>query len=129
MAGFHASPLPLEIILHRLGIENAIPPQMTYDGMNFDIVSGVTAIAVALWAATGSLPRVVLFAWNLLGLALLANIVTVAILSTPVPFRVFLNEPANTIITTAPFIWLPTVLVQLAWMGHILVFRRLRAPR
>ncbi len=127
LVGFHAFRLPLEIILHRLGNENAIPPQMTYNGMNFDVVTGVTAIAVALWAAMGTLPRGVLLLWNLLGLGLLLNIVTIAILSTPVPFRVFMNEPANTIITVAPFIWLPTVLVQFAWMGHILLFRRLRA--
>lgn len=126
LVGFHAFRLPLEIILHQLGNENAIPPQMTYHGMNFDVVTGVTAIAVALWAAMGTLPRVVLLLWNLLGLGLLLNIVTVAILSTPVPFRVFMNEPANTIIATAPFIWLPTVLVQFAWMGHLLIFRRLR---
>lgn len=127
LVGFHAFRLPLEIILHQLGNENAIPPQMTYHGMNFDVVTGVTAIAVALWAAMGTLPRVVLLLWNLLGLGLLLNIVTVAILSTPVPFRVFMNEPANTIIATAPFIWLPTVLVQFAWAGHLLIFRRLRS--
>jgi hypothetical protein len=126
LVGFHAFRLPLEIILHQLGNENAIPPQMTYHGMNFDVVTGVTAIAVALWAAAGTLPRVVLLLWNLLGLGLLLNIVTVAILSSPVPFRVFMNEPANTIIATAPFIWLPTVLVQFAWAGHLLIFRRLR---
>ena len=127
LVGFQAFRLPLEILLHRLGVENAIPPQMTWDGMNFDVVTGVTAIAVAALAAAGRAPRWLLLAWNALGLVLLWVIVTVAILSTPVPFRVFLNDPANTIITRAPWVWLPTVLVQAAWFGHLVLARRLRA--
>lgn len=129
LVGFQAFRVPLEIILHQLGLDGVLPVQMTYDGMNYDIVSGVTAIAVALWAAYGNLPRFVLRLWNILGLTLLLVIVTIAILSAPVPFRVFMNEPANTIIATTPFVWLPTVLVQAAWIGHLLVFRRLRMDR
>jgi len=129
LVGFHAFRVPLEIILHQLGLDGVLPVQMTFDGMNYDIVSGVTAIAVALWAATGNLPRVVLRLWNILGFTLLLVIVTIAILSAPVPFRVFMNDPANTIIATTPFVWLPTVLVQAAWIGHLLVFRRLRMER
>jgi hypothetical protein len=129
LVGFHAFRLPLELILHRLAQENVLPMQMTYDGMNFDIVTGASAIAVALWASTGSMPRAVLWLWNVVGLGLLATIVTIAILSAPMPFRVFLNDPANTIITTFPFVWLPAVLVQAAWIGHLLVFRRLLSRR
>jgi len=125
LVGFQAFRLPLELVLHRLSYEGVLPVQMSYDGMNFDIVTGISAVLVALWAAFGTLPRLVLVLWNLLGLGLLLTIVTIALLSTPVPFRVFMNEPANTIITTAPFLWLPVVLVQAAWIGHLLVFRRL----
>jgi hypothetical protein len=125
LVGFHAFRLPLELILHRLAYEAVLPMQMTYDGMNFDIVTGVSAIAVALWASTGSMPRAVLWLWNLVGFGLLLTIVTIAILSTPMPFRAFMNDPANTIITTFPYVWLPAVLVQAAWIGHLLVFRRL----
>jgi hypothetical protein len=125
LVGFHAFRLPLELLLHRLADEAVLPMQMTYDGMNFDIVTGVSAIAVALWASTGSMPRAVLWLWNAMGLGLLLTIVTIAILSTPMPFRVFLNDPPNTIITTFPYVWLPSVLVQAAWIGHLLVFRRL----
>lgn len=129
LVGFHAFRVPLEIALHELGVEGVLPVQMTWDGMNYDVVSGVTAALVAVWAARGTLPRIVLLAWNLLGLALLFVIVAVAIVSAPVPFRVFMNEPANTLVTTAPFVWLPTVLVQAAWIGHLLVFRRLAGRR
>lgn len=65
----------------------------------------------------------------MLGCALLATIVTVAFLSAPTPLRVFMNEPANTIVTTFPYVWLPAFLVQAALFGHVLVFRWLARAR
>lgn len=129
LVGFQAFRLPLELILHQLSLDGVLPVQMTYDGMNYDIATGVTAIVVALLAAWGRLPLLVLRLWNVLGLVLLLTIVTIAILSAPFPFRAFLNDPPNTIVSTFPFVWLPTFLVQAAWVGHLLVLRRLRMER
>ena len=67
--------------------------------------------------------------WNILGLALLANIVTVAVLSTPTPFRQFTGGPPNLLPSTFPFVWLPSFLVQVALGSHLLVFRQLRRRR
>jgi drug/metabolite transporter (DMT)-like permease len=104
---------------------------MTYHGRNFDIVTGVTALAVAALLASGRVPprlvsRVV-GGWNAMGAALLVNVVGVALLSAPTPFRSFHNEPANVWVTRAPWVWLPTVMVVAAVLGHVLVYRRLRA--
>jgi hypothetical protein len=126
LVGFQAFRFPLELLLHRLYEEGVVPVQMTFAGRNFDILTGLLAIPVAFWVLRGAVSRAVVVAWNLLGLALLINIVTVAMLSAPVPFRVFMNEPANTFVAGFPFVWLPTVLVQAAWLGHLLVFRKLR---
>src|SRR4029079_10564333 len=111
LVGFQAFRIPVELILHRLYTEGVIPVQMTYAGRNFDIVSGLTAVAVALWLRSGRRSRALLPGWNLLGLALLANIVAVAVLSTPAPFRVFMNEPANRLPSMFPYVGLPTFLV------------------
>jgi hypothetical protein len=62
-----------------------------------------------------------------MGFGLLLNVLTVAILSTPTPLRVFMNEPANVWITQAPFVWLVAVLVPTALAGHLVIFRRLRS--
>ena len=64
--------------------------------------------------------------WNTAGVVLLINILTIAVLSAPFPFRVFHNEPANVWITQAPWVWLPAVYVLAAITGHILVYRRVR---
>ena len=61
--------------------------------------------------------------WNLAGLGLLVNVVTVAIQSFPGPLQSL--WPSNTWVTGLPYVWLPTVMVPLALGGHLLVFRRL----
>lgn len=134
LVGFQSFRVAVELLLHRAYSEGLMPVQMSYSGRNFDIVSGLTAIAVAGWLATGqrspTLVRRVVWAWNLLGVALLANILAVALLSAPTPFRVFMNEPANVWVTAAPWIWLPAIMVLAAVLGHALVFRWLMtSPR
>ena len=126
LVGYQVFRVPLEWVLHRLYSEGVIPVQMTYAGQNFDVATGVLAAALALWLRAGHRTGWLVVAWNVLGLALLVNIVVVAILSTPVPFRYFMNDPANLLPSTFPYVWLPTFLVQAALFGHLLVFRAIR---
>lgn len=122
--------IPVELLLHRLHVEGAIPVEMTYAGRNFDIVTGITGLLLGAWLLGGRpLSRGAVMAWNVLGLALLANIVAVAVLSTPTPFRRFTDGPANLLPSTFPFVWLPSFLVQVALGSHLLVFRQLRLRR
>ncbi len=129
LIGFQAFRIPVELWLHSQALAGAIPVQMTYAGFNFDIVSGLTAAALGLYARRRAPPRWLMLAWNWLGLALLFVIVTIAALSTPTPLRVFMNEPANTLVAQFPFVWLPAFLVQAALFGHLLVFRWLARER
>jgi hypothetical protein len=136
LVGFQAFRIPVEWLLHRLYQEGTVPVQMTYAGRNFDVVTGVTAAALGVWVARRGRSRNrlrqgfgaegLVLAWNVLGLALLVNIVTIAILSTPVPFRRFLDGPPNMLPSLWPYVWLPTFLVQVALAGHVLVFRAVR---
>jgi hypothetical protein len=126
LVGYQGFRVLVELLLHRAYVEGLMPVQMSYAGRNFDIVTGITALLLSAWLAIGGRSsRGLIFAWNTLGLALLANIVGVALLSAPTPFRVFMNEPANVWITDAPWIWLPAVMVLAALCGHVLVYRRL----
>ena len=47
----------------------------------------------------------------------------------PTPFRVFMKEPANTVVMKFPFILLPTFLVPLAYGLHFLSLRQLLMKR
>ena len=129
LVGFQAFRIPVEWLLHRLYQEGLVPVQMTYAGRNFDIITGISAAALGVWLTRGRPSKSIVIAWNVLGLALLVNIITIAVLSTPVPFRRFLDGPPNTLPSLFPYVWLPTFLVQMALAGHVLVFRRLAAEK
>ncbi|MEO0559126.1 MAG: hypothetical protein AAF170_13190 [Bacteroidota bacterium] len=127
LVGVQAFRVPLELVLHRLYVEDVLPVQVTYAGWNYDIVTGLlaAALAVMLWRGSGSARLVAL--WNGLGLVLLAVVVGTAALSLPTPFQQL--EPSTAAVTTIPLIWLPSVLVMAALLGHLLVIRRLKADR
>ena len=129
LVGFQGFRVAVELLLHRAYVEGLMPVQMSYSGRNFDVVSGATAILLAVWLASGHRSRGLVIAWNILGIGLLANILGVALLSAPTPFRVFMNEPPNVWIERAPWIWLPAVMVWAAIYGHVLVTRAILAGR
>jgi hypothetical protein len=126
LVGFQSFRILVELLLHRAYVEGLMPVQMSYSGRNFDILSGITALALSAWLASGRRSRTIVALWNLLGVALLANILAIAVLSAPTPIRVFMNEPANVWITRAPWVWLPAAMVLAAVLGLVLVFRWLR---
>ncbi len=125
LVGVQAFRLPLELAMHELAERGIMPAQMSYSGRNFDIITGATAIIVAALVWSGRGGRRLVAAWNILGLALLANIVTVAILATP-RFRYFGDDALNTFVMEPPFVWLPAVMVLAALAGHLVIFRALR---
>ena len=115
----------VELGIHEAGAQDIAPIEMSWSGWNFDIVSGVTALLLA--PVAHRTPVWVLHAWNLLCLGLVMSVVTIAVLSMPTPFQLIATDPPNTWIATFPYVWLPTVHVTLAWLGHIVLFRKLRA--
>ena len=117
---------PLELLMHKAYAEGLMPVQMSYSGYNFDIVTGITAGALGAWLFVGRPPKWIVALWNLLGSLLLANIIAIAVLSTPV-FRAFGDKQVNVFVAYFPFVWLPAVLVTAALIGHLLVWRRLTA--
>lgn len=100
--------VPVELILWALFLDHAIPERMTFEGRNFDVLVGLTAfpIGFAAWAGSKRRPWLALL-WHVAGLALLANIVSMAIRAQP------------PVIPTVPMVWLPAFLVPVALLGHI----------
>jgi hypothetical protein len=115
----------VEILIWMLFVDNLLPVQMTFEGRNFDVISGITGIIIGYLSSQGKLSRTMLIIWNIACLGLLINIVTIAILSMPVPFRVFMNEPSNTVVGQFPISLLPAMLVPLAYMLHFFSLRKL----
>jgi len=132
LVGAQAFRLPLELVMHEAAKAGVMPAQMSFSldgsGWNFDIVTGATAIVVAALAATGRASRGLLLAWNALGTALLAVIMTIGIASTPIVHAFGDGAALNTWVAYFPFVWLPSVMVAFALTGHLLLWRRLLAP-
>ncbi len=115
----------VEILLWMLFLQNLLPIQMSFEGRNFDVLAGISAPLVAFLITRKKISRKGIIIWNILSLALLLNIVSIAILSLPTPFRYFMNEPANTIVTDFPIIFLPAFLVPLAYGLHFLSLKQI----
>ena len=116
---------PLELLMHRAYGEGVMPYQMSYSGWNFDILTGLTALPVAWALHRGLAGRRLAIVWNVMGSLLLLNIVTIAVVSTPI-VGLFGPDLLNTWVMFPPFVWLPAVMVLMALVGHLLVACKLR---
>lgn len=119
--------LPLEGVMHRAGEIGIMPPELSYGGYNFDIVTGGLALALGLALQEGvRVPRAVIWAWNLWGLWCLAVIAAIAVATSPM-VRAFGDDPrhVNTWVLHLPYVWLPAVLVMVALAGHVVLTRKL----
>ena len=118
--------IAVELLLLMAFINGKIPVQMTFEGRNFDILTGILALPVGyLLVKRKTYAPKLAVAFNVLGLLLLTNILVIAVLSMPTPIRYFMNEPANTLVAQFPFILLPGVLVPIAYTMNIFSLRQL----
>ncbi len=127
LIGFHAFRLPLELILHNWYKVGTLPVQMTYEGHNFDIATGILAIVVGTWAMLGQIPRPAVWLFNLVGTSLLTVVIFIALTSSPFPFRQYMNEPQVLLVYHFPFSWIVSIAVAGALLGHLVLFRKLLA--
>ena len=120
----HTVRVPVEIVLYWLFLYEKVPELMTFEGRNFDILAGLTAPFVYYFGfVKKKLGRNVILIWNCIGLMLLLNIVTNAILSAPLPFQQFAFEQPNIAIFYLPFIWLPTFVVPIVLFSHLVAIQ------
>ena len=122
----HIIRIPVELVLLFLFIYKTIPGIMTFEGRNFDILSGISAILIwYLMYVKKRYNKTVLLWWNILCLALLANIVTIAILAAPFNFQQLAFEQPNIAVLYFPFIWLPSLVVPLVLLAHLASIRQI----
>ena len=116
----------MEIFLWLGFIAGFVPIQMTFEWLNFDIIVGITALMGGYtFFGRGRYRRFEAIIWNIFGIVLLFNVVLIALLSAPYPFRVFLNEPTNSFVAYFPFIWIPGFIVPFALAMHLFSLKQL----
>jgi len=120
----------VEIAIWLLVQNKLLPVQLSFEGRNFDILTGLFALPVGYYCfVKKSWPPAIALLYNIAGLLLLVNVVTISTLSMPTPLRMFHNGPDSSLLTTFPFIYLPGVLVPFAYTLHILSLRQWRMVR
>jgi hypothetical protein len=118
--------LPVEIVLYWLFLNKVMPELMTFEGRNFDIFTGITApIVFYLYFIQKKISHKLLLAWNLVCLTILLFTITNGILSAPTPFQKFAFDQPNIAVLYFPFVWLPGVVVPLAYYSHFISIRKL----
>ena len=126
----HIIRVPVEFTLLWLSINKVIPQLMTFEGRNFDILSGITAPIIYYFVFVKKSWRIgLLLGWNFICLGLLLNIVVNAVLSVPTAFQQFAFDQPNIAILYFPFNLLPAVVVPLVMLSHLAAIRQLLADK
>lgn len=116
----------VELLLWKQFLIGVTPIQMTFEGRNFDVLVGLTAPLIGFLYYKNKVKfRKLALLWNFAGMALLLNILAIAVLSFPTKFRYFMNEPSNTFVTEFPGILLPGFLVMIAYTMHYFSIKQL----
>ncbi len=62
----HIVRFPVELLLYQLAIREWLPIEMTYKGLNFDIIPGLTAIVLVIFMNYKQINKKFLLAWNII---------------------------------------------------------------
>ena len=120
----HIVRIPVELVLYLLFINKLVPEVMTFEGRNWDILSGLSAPIIYYFGfVKGTINRKIILLWNFICLLLLVNIIITAVLSAPFPFQKLGFDQPNTAILYFPFIWLPGIIVPIVLFSHLTSIR------
>ena len=107
-----------------LFLQKTIPVNMTFEGRNFDILSGITSIIIYyLGFPKNKVNKKLLLIWNCICLYLLLNIIFNAVFSLNTPFQKFGFEQPNIALLYFPFVLLPTCIVPIVLFSHLASIR------
>lgn len=128
LLAIHGLRLPVELVLYSLFILGQVPVVMTFTGWNYDILMGITALLLLLYALVTKkqFARQFFLLWNVVGILLLTTIVVIAILSIPLPFQQFGLQQPNLAVLRFPYALLPAVVVPIVLLSHLYSLKMLK---
>lgn len=122
----HIIRVPVEMVLWWLSQEGVVASAMTFEGMNYDILSGISApFAGVFLVGLRSKSKIGAFIWNLLAFGLVLNIVVRAISATPYFFDPAVYDQPNIAVFYFPYVLLPAFIVPAVFFSHLVSFYRL----
>ncbi|WP_370087687.1 hypothetical protein [Ekhidna sp.] len=123
----HIVRVPVEMVLWWLAVSRAIPMDLTFEGSNLDIISGISApFAAVFMVGARSQSRVGAIIWNVLALLLLIHIVKMAVGYMPYFYTPTSGgEIANLGVFYFPYVLLPTFIVPSVLFCHLVSLMQL----
>ena len=115
----HLVRIPVEIILFLLFTYKMIPELMTFEGRNFDVLAGITALVFGIMFYTSKVSKQTMIYWNYFGTGLIFFILINGLLSAELPFQQFAFDQPNRALAYFPFVLLPAIIVPLVIYTHI----------
>lgn len=117
----------VEVGLFLLFIQKLVPESMTFEGRNFDVLSGITAPFIAYFGFTKkAIDKSILLAWNVICLVLVVQVVITGVLSAPSAIQQLAFDQPNVAVLLFPFVWLPGIIVPIVIFGHAVSIYRLK---
>lgn len=115
----------VELLIHGVYRKGLGPVEATFEGYNFDIVAGATAVLMAWAYARKKVSNKMVIAWNILGLLLLVNIVTIfnTMILKPQLWG-YAETPIHPDFATMPYLLIAGVFMPIAVFLHVLCIRR-----
>lgn len=111
----------IEILFYWTHLQNILPVQVTFEGANYDVLLGVSAIPMALYALRKDASKKVLIIWNYIGIAVVGFAAFTFISSFYFP-EIWGGSQSNISIefNQFPFLILPIFFMPSAVFMHVL---------
>lgn len=113
----------VEVVLFSLFTYKLIPEVMTFEGKNFDIITGITAPLMYYLFLKQKIGRTGLLIWNLICLSLVLNVAIHGLFAAPTAMQKIAFDQPNVAVLYFPYVWLPSFIVPLVIFSHLAAIR------
>ncbi len=128
LTAVHGLRAGIEVTLVGIAAHGATPRLLTFEGRNFDLLIGISAIGMAVVASRKKWPGFQM-AWHALGILSLTNIFFHSLLAAPFPFQRLAFEQPNIFIFYFPFILIPAFIFPSMFVAHVAALSQLKMVR
>ena len=122
----HIVRIPLQMVIWWLAVSKAMPMDVTFEGSNLDILSGISApFAAVFMVGARSKSKLGAIIWNVIALGLLINFIQMAISYTPYFYTPSLSKASNLAVFYFPYILMPTFIMPVLICSHLVALNQL----
>jgi len=115
----------IEVLFYFTFLKGILPVQVTFEGANYDVLLGISAIFMGIYASRASASKKALIAWNVLGIGVVAFAAFTFITSFYFP-SFWGNTEISQEFNQFPFLLLPAFFMPSAIFMHVLSIIQLK---